>query len=309
MIVSRLGLLVIFLGLAWSIGCSKDDDKGAPKEKKAKAALADDGGGTGSEEAIAPAPEREAKAADEAAASEEGEPAADEALAAEAGEGEAGEGEGEGEGGEAKPAEARPAAREPKAVPSSVGPAFSNSKLRGEAATAKAAPEAEPKAALAKRGADHKDKAQEDDGAEYVILDETTLDVSSFVSLDKIKQVFEAPGLSGSEPLGGVLPAREYVGARFFDPRANMLGVSVQVWRFPTTIGARRKFDVFSQRYPGAEKAEAIGTMSFFAGGQEILYLGFLEQAKKAMVVLACSEDICDVKELYLLAKAIYKKL
>jgi hypothetical protein len=289
MIVSRLGLLVIFLGLAWTIGCSKDEDEGELKDKKAKAALADDGGGTGSEEAVAPAPERAAKGADDEGADDEG--------------AEAGEGDGE----EAAPAPDK-AAEGPKAVPSSVGPAFSNTKLRGEAAIARDEPE--PKAARSKRGAGKSDrKAKEDDGAEYVILDETTLDISSFVSADKVKQVFEAPGLSGSEPLGGVLPAREYVGARFFDPRANSLGVSAQVWRFPTTIGARRKFDVFSQRYPGAEKAEAVGTMSFFASGQEIRYLGFLEQSKKAMVVLACSEDICDLKEIYLLAKAIHKKL
>jgi hypothetical protein len=154
--------------------------------------------------------------------------------------------------------------------------------------------------------------AREDEGAaqiEYLVRDEKPLDLSKLVSIEALKALLKEPGLTREEPLAGSLPGREYNGVRYFTAKNETLGVTVQLWRFVTTIEARRRFDVFSARFPNAEETDAVGSQGFFGHSADVLHLGYLEQAKKSIVVISCSEDLCSPKDLYLVAKSVAKKL
>jgi hypothetical protein len=146
-------------------------------------------------------------------------------------------------------------------------------------------------------------------GVEIVVRDDVPLDLARLVTLADVQRVFTRVTLKQSEPLAGALPARDYNGVRFFAPQNETLGVAVQVWRFPTSIDARRRYDLYSGRYPAAEKTDAVATQGFFAQAGDVLYLGFLDQAKKAVAIISCSEDACDMKDLYVLARDLQKKL
>jgi len=146
-------------------------------------------------------------------------------------------------------------------------------------------------------------------GVEIVVRDDEPLDLAKLVTLADVQKVVKRGSLKQSEPLAGSLPARDYNGVRFFASQNETLGVAVQVWRFPTTIDARRRYDLYSSRYPNAEKTDAVATQGFFAQSGDVLYLGFLDQAKKAVTVVSCSEDTCDMKDLYVLARELQKKL
>jgi hypothetical protein len=146
-------------------------------------------------------------------------------------------------------------------------------------------------------------------GVEFVVRDDAPLDLSKLVTLADVQKIMKKTALRESEPLAGSLPARDYNGVRFFAAPNETLGVAVQVWRFSTTIDARRRYDVYSSHYPNAEKTDAVATQGFFAQSGDLLYLGFLDQAKKAVAIVSCSEDACDMKDLYVLARDLQKKL
>ena len=172
-------------------------------------------------------------------------------------------------------------------------------------ASKKSRKETKPAAAPAGRAKDDAESAQ----VEYLVRDEKLLDLTRLVSLESVRALLKEPGLTREEPLTGSLPGREYNGARFFTAKNDTLGVTVQVWRFVTTIEARRRFDVFSARFPNAEETSAVGTQGFFGHAADVMHLGYLEQAKKSIVVISCSEDLCSPKDLYLVAKSVAKKL
>jgi len=145
--------------------------------------------------------------------------------------------------------------------------------------------------------------------AQVVVVDDQPLDLTAFVDAETVRRLLKAPTLSAQEPLSGALPLREYNAVRFHDPRTTTLGVSVQVWRFSTLIETRRKYDQFASHYPNAQATDAVGTLGFFASNADILHIGFLEQAKKTLVLLGASQDAGNAKNLYLLAKEILRRL
>jgi len=176
-------------------------------------------------------------------------------------------------------------------------------------APAASAAEAPAPTGAAEAPAPREDEPEADDGVEVVVRDERELDLGHLITLADATRIMKKAPPARAEPLAGALPSREYNGVRFAPAADTTLGATVQVWRFSTTIEARRRFDLFSTRTIGAESVEALGSQGYFTQAGNLLTLAFLEQTKKALVVVTCSEDTCDLKDLYVLAKEIEKKL
>jgi hypothetical protein len=306
---------LIALAAALSIAaCSK---KETPSEADPKAGDVESGGAEASkaEAGVAEAPDagpaagknRQAALAEKAKAREAARKATKAAREARAAAGAEAASSPEGEPADDPPTEAAQAG-----TPTPVTPAEAAAARAGTALVSRAEPSAEPSAAApvtpppAARAEPSGDEAN---GVEFVVRDDTPLDLSKLVTLADVQKTMKKTALRETEPLAGSLPARDYNGVRFHAAPNETLGVVVQLWRFSTTIDARRRYDVYSSHYPNAEKTDAVATQGFFAQSGDVLYLGFLDQAKKAVAIVSCSEDACDMKDLYVLARDLQKKL
>lgn len=305
-LVARIAL-VAALSVA---ACSK---KETPSEAAAKAGGVESGGAEASKaevgvaEALDAGPaagkNRQAALAEKAKAREAARKATKATREARAAAGAEATSSPEGEPADGEPVEGAQAGTPTPVTPVEAAAARAGTSVVSRTEPSAAAPVTPPPAARAEPSGD------EANGVEFVVRDDTPLDLSKLVTLADVQKTMKKTALRETEPLAGSLPARDYNGVRFHAAPNETLGVVVQLWRFSTTIDARRRYDVYSSHYPNAEKTDAVATQGFFAQSGDVLYLGFLDQAKKAVAIVSCSEDACDMKDLYVLARDLQKKL
>ena len=134
----------------------------------------------------------------------------------------------------------------------------------------------------------------------------------SIEKLINIRELREQTGYSGTLQeawLLGQNPDSRYNAMRLATDKADELGFAVQVWKPGNENAASKRFnDLYSQSF-GGQKIKNVATDAFTSKHHKLNELCFFEKAKRATVLISCSENVCTTEQLKSVAQIIQRRL
>ena len=134
----------------------------------------------------------------------------------------------------------------------------------------------------------------------------------SIEKLINIRELREQTGYSGilqEAWLLGQNPNNLYNAMRLATDKPDELGFAVQVWKPGNETAASKRFnDLYSQSF-GGKKVKNVATDAFSSNHHKLNELCFFEKAKRATVLISCSENVCTAEQLKSVAQIIQRRL
>ncbi|MFA5625688.1 MAG: hypothetical protein WC966_11650 [Bradymonadales bacterium] len=135
------------------------------------------------------------------------------------------------------------------------------------------------------------------------------LAIQHLIDVKEIREQTAYSGVIELSELPGQDASSRYNAMRWIAGETPNLGLSLQVWKPGNESAAAKRFqDLYEQSFAGS-KMKGLANDAYSSEHHRLRELTFYDAPKRAVVSIACSEDLCSAEQLSELARRIQKRL
>lgn len=144
---------------------------------------------------------------------------------------------------------------------------------------------------------------------ERIVQKRQGLNIENLITIKEVREQTGYAGAFAQTDLVGQPSDSRYNVIRLSTNNKNELGFSVQVWKPGNESAASRRFeDLFKQSFGGVKQKD-VATDAFMSSHHKLHELAFYDKAKRAVVLISCSESVCKASALKGIASIVQRKL
>lgn len=135
------------------------------------------------------------------------------------------------------------------------------------------------------------------------------LDIENLITIRELREQTGYVGALTQTDLVGQASDPKYNVIRVSTDKSSELGFAVQVWKPGNESAASKRFEEIYKQSFGGVKQKEIASDAFLASHHSITELGFYDKAKRAVVLISCSDSVCKADQLKNIATTIQRRL
>lgn len=138
---------------------------------------------------------------------------------------------------------------------------------------------------------------------------EPGLDLTGFLTLrDLENRLVKAPPMRHDD-LPGIKPTQGYNAIYFTPAKGNAFGVALQVWRDPSLIDSRTRFNTQKNTASNAVDTQILGDLAFRSYFGGVVSLTFVDARQPLVATLSCSVKLCNKDQFIALARTVAERM
>lgn len=149
----------------------------------------------------------------------------------------------------------------------------------------------------------------EDEPTERIVKKREGLNIENVINIRELREQTGYVGALSQTDLVGQPSDARYNVIRLSTDKPSELGFAVQVWKPGNESAASKRFEEIYKQSFGGVKQKEIATDAFQASHHGMTELGFYDKAKRAVVLISCSQSVCKAEHLKSIATTIQRRL
>ncbi len=138
---------------------------------------------------------------------------------------------------------------------------------------------------------------------------EPALDLTGFLTLRDLENRLEKAPLMRHDDLPGIKPTQGYNAIYFAPAKGNAFGVALQVWRDPSLIDSRTRFNTQKNTASNAVDTQVLGDLAFRSYFGGVVSLTFVDARQPLVATLSCSVKLCNKDQFIALARTVAERM
>ncbi len=160
-----------------------------------------------------------------------------------------------------------------------------------------------------KKDFDFSEDQASDEPTPRIVKKREGLDIENVITIRELREQTGYVGALTQTDLVGQASDPKYNVIRLSTDKSSELGFAVQVWKPGNESAASKRFEEIYKQSFGGVKQKDIATDAFLASHHSIKELGFYDKAKRAVVLISCSDSVCKADHLKNIATTIQRRL
>ena len=160
-----------------------------------------------------------------------------------------------------------------------------------------------------KKDFDFSDDKASNEPTPRIVKKREGLDIENVITIRELREQTGYVGALTQTDLVGQASDPKYNVIRLSTDKSSELGFAVQVWKPGNESAASKRFEEIYKQSFGGVKQKDIATDAFLASHHSIKELGFYDKAKRAVVLISCSDSVCKADHLKNIATTIQRRL
>ena len=138
---------------------------------------------------------------------------------------------------------------------------------------------------------------------------EAPLDVNGYIIAADLPKVLGPKQKFHRTDLVGINPTPNYNAMFYATDKADLFGVSVQVWRDPNLAESRTRFNTMKNSYSNVTPTNKITDMGFRSFFGNVVTLVFVDPRRPLLAAVSCSTKVCNGDQMIELARRVAERL
>ncbi len=138
---------------------------------------------------------------------------------------------------------------------------------------------------------------------------EAPLDVNGYIIAADLPKVLGAKQKFHRTELVGITPTPNYNAMFYATDKAELFGVSVQVWRDPNLAESRTRFNTMKNSYSNVTPTNKITDMGFRSFYGNVVTLVFVDPRRPLLAAVSCAAKVCSGDQMIELARRVAERL
>ncbi len=138
---------------------------------------------------------------------------------------------------------------------------------------------------------------------------EAPLDVNGYIIAADLPKVLGTKQKFHRTELAGITPTPNYNAMFYATEKADLFGVSVQVWRDPNLAESRTRFNTMKNSYSNVTPTNKITDMGFRSFYGNVVTLVFVDPRRPLLAAVSCAAKVCTGDQMIELARRVAERL